>query len=110
MKTKCLTPLQNLTKQATTLESLAHIGQAAVEAVRLKDEALDQVERYLALKSEEGKTVPDNPVVKARRVVSPRKYVKTSYLESQTDVNDFLDDLRKELTDALEMNQRIEIR
>ena len=110
LKKKCLTPLDGLAKQVSTHESLAHIGQAEAEAVRLKDEALDQVERYLARKAEEGRAVPDKPVVKPRRVVSPGKLVKSSYLESQADVNAFLDDLRKELTDALARNERIEIR
>ena len=78
--------------------------------MRLKDEALDQVERYLARKAEEEMAVPDKPVVKPRRVVSPRKLVKSSYLETQADVGAFLDNLRKELTDALARNERIEIR
>ena len=50
--------------------------------MHLKDEALDQVERYLERKAEEGKAVQDKPVVKPRRVVSPGKFVKSSYLES----------------------------
>ena len=78
--------------------------------MRLKDDALDQVERYLERKAEEGSPVPDKPVVKPRRVVSPGKFVKSSYLESKADVNTFLDDLRKELADALAKNERIEIR
>ena len=110
LKTTCLTPLEDLAKQVTTHESLAHIGQAEAEAVHLKDEALDQVERYLERKAEEGKAGQDKPVVKPRRVFSPGKFVKSSYLESQDDVNTFLDDLRKELTDALAKNERIEIR
>ena len=110
LKTTCLTSLEDLAKQVTTHESLAHIGQAEAEAVRLKDDALDQVERYLERKAEEGKAGPDKPVVKPRRVVSPGKFVKSSYLESKADVNTFLDDLRKELTDALAKNERIEIR
>ena len=110
LKTTCLTPLEDLAKQVSTHESLAHIGQAEAEAVRLKDEVLDQVERYLERKAEEGKAGPDKPVVKPRRVVSPGKFVKSSYLESKADVNTFLNDLRKELTDALAKNERIEIR
>ena len=110
LKTTCLTPLEDLAKQVSTHESLAHIGQAEAEAVRLKDEALDQVQRYLARKAEEGKAGPDKPAVRPRRVVSPGRFVKSSYLESQDDVNTFLDDLRKELTDALAKNERIEIR
>ena len=110
MKTTCLTPLEDLEKRVSTHESLAHIGQAESEAVRLKDEALTQVERYLARKAEEGKAKQDKPVVRPRRVVSPVKLVKSSYLESQADVDAFLDDLRTELTDALARNERIEIR
>ena len=109
-KTTCLTPLENLAKRVTTHDSLAHIDQAESEAVRLKDEALTQVEQYLARKAEEGKEEQDKPVVKPRRVVSPGKFVKSSYLESQDDVDAFLDDLRKELADALAKNERIEIR
>ena len=110
LKTTCLTPLENLAEQVSTHDSLAHIDQAESEAVRLKDEALTQVDRYLARKAEEGKAGPDKPVVKPRRVVSPGKFVKSSYLESKADVNTFLNDLRKELTDALAKNERIEIR
>ena len=109
-KTTCLTPLEHLAQWVTTHDSLAHIGQAESEAVRLKDEALTQVEQYLARKAEEGKEEQDKPVVKPRRVVSPGKFVKSSYLESQDDVDAFLDDLRKELADALAKNERIEIR
>ena len=110
LKTTCLTPLKNLANQVSTHDSLAHIDQAESEAVRLKDEALSQVERYLARKAEEGKAKQDKLVIRPRRVVSPVKLVKSPYLESQVDVDAFLDDLRTELTDALARNERIEIR
>ena len=109
-KTTCLKPLESLAGKVATHESLAHIGQAESEAVRLKDEALSQVEQYLARKGGEGKEEQDKPVVKHRRVVSAAKFVKSSYLESQADVDAFLDDLRTELTNALAKNERIEIR
>ena len=110
LKTTCLTPLEDLANQVSTHDSLAHIDQAESEAVRLKDEALTQVERYLARKAEEGKAKQDKLVIRPRRVVSPVKLVKSPYLESQVDVDAFLDDLRTELTDALARNERIEIR
>ena len=110
LKTTCLAPLKNLEGQVSDQDSLAHIGQAESEAVRLKDEALTRIEQYLARKAEEGKTEPDKPVVKPRRIVSPAKFVASPYLESQADVDAFLDKLRKELTDALLKNERIEIR
>ena len=110
LKTMCLIPLENLAKQVSAQDSLAHIGQAESESVRLKDEALTMVEQYLARNAEEGKTEQDKPVVKPRRIVSPVNLVKSPYLESQADVDAFLDDLRKELIDALTNNERIEIR
>ena len=110
LNTKCLTPLENLAKQVSAQDSLAHIGQAESESVRLKDEALTMVEQYLARKAEEGKTEQDQPAVKPRRIISPVKLVKSPYLESQADVDAFLNELRKELTDALTKNERIEIR
>ena len=78
--------------------------------MRLKDEALTKVEQFLARKAKEGKTEQDKPLVKPRRIVSPVNLVKSPYLESQADVDAFLDDLRKELIDALTKNERIEIR
>ena len=110
LKKKCLKPLENLAKQVSTHESLAHISQAEAETVVLKDQALDQVERFLSRKAEDGKAGQKKPMVKPRRIVSPVKLVKLPYLESQADVDAFLDDLRKELTNALARNQRIEIR
>ena len=78
LKTTCLAPLKNLEKQVSTQDSLAHIGQAESEAVRLKDEALTRIEQYLARKAEEGKAEQDTPVVKPRRIVSPVKFVTVS--------------------------------
>ena len=110
LKTTCLTPLEKLAKQVSTQESLAHIGQAESEAVRLRDEALTRVEQYLAGKAAEGTAGQNKAVVKPRKIISPVTLVKSSYLESQADVDAFLDDLRRELTDALARNERIEIR
>ena len=110
LKAKWLTPLEKMTEQVSTHESLAHIGQAESEAVHMKDDALAQVEHYLMQKAEEGKAGQDKPAVKPRKIVSPVTLVKSPYLESQNDVDVFLDDLRRELTDALARNERIEIR
>ena len=49
-------------------------------------------------------------MVRPRRVISPVKLVKLPYLETQIDVDAFLDDLRRELANALAKNERIEIR
>ena len=105
-----LAPLEGLAKQVSAQDSLAHISQAEADVVRLRDEALTRVEQFLASKAEEGNQVRDKPVVKARRVVVPGELVKTTYLESQADVDTFLGDLARQLADALSKNERIEIR
>ena len=45
-----------------------------------------------------------------QRVVKPANLVKTTYLETSGDVNDFLDTLRQELEKAIDNNERIQIR
>ena len=110
LKSTLLAPLENLTKHVMAYDSVAHIDQAEIKAVRLRDEALDKAERALAKKASDGKAVADKSRLKRRRVVSPINLVKATYLETQADVDAFLEDLRAELADALSKNERIEIR
>ncbi len=110
LRAAALAPLEALTKQAAAQESLAHLGQAEAEAVRLRDEALTRIEQFLARKTEEGNQVKDTPAPRRRRVIAPAKLVKSAYLESENDVDRFLEALRAELSEALANNERIEIR
>ena len=110
MKSALLAPLESLTEQVAAHESVAHIDQAEIEAVHLRDEALDKAERALAKKANDGKAVADKSRLKPRRVISPSNLVKATYLETQADVEAFLEDLRAELADAISKNERIEIR
>ena len=110
LKSALLAPLENLIKQVEAYESVAHIDQAEIEAVRLRDEALNKAEQAFAKKANDGKTVADKSRLKPRRVVSPINLAKTTYLETQADVDAFLEDLRAELADAISKNERIEIR
>ena len=52
----------------------------------------------------------DTPAPRRRRVIAPAKLVKSAYLESENDVDRFLEALRAELSEALANNERIEIR
>ena len=110
LKSALLAPLENLAKLLATYQSVAHIDQAEIEAVRLRDEALDKAERALTKKANDVMAVEDKLRLKPRRVVSPTKLVKATYLETQADVDAFLEDLRAELADAISKNERIEIR
>ena len=97
-----LSPLESLREKVIVQESLAHIGQAEFEAVKMRDMALDRLEQELARRVK--------PAPRPRRIVFPCKYVPASYLESKEDVDTFLQRLRDELADALVKNERIEIR
>ena len=53
---------------------------------------------------------PAKVVLKKKRVVEPAKLVVSAYLETQADVDGFLDKLRMELEQAIASDERVEIR
>jgi hypothetical protein len=120
LRSMCLKPLEALKEQVQKEESLAHITQAESEAVKEFDVAVGRIESYQnerQLKSDQVKektlgevTPPPKPPVKKQRVVKPADIVKSTYLETSEDVNGFLDALRQELEQAINNNERIQIR
>ena len=54
--------------------------------------------------------VPPPPMVKKQRIVKPATLVRTTYLETSAEVNDFLDALRTELEQAIANHERVRIR
>ena len=118
LRAACLKPLEALREQVQKEESLAHITQAEVEAVKEFDAAVGRIEEFLRKLAEQknpkddgaGKVTTPPPVVKKQRIVKPADIVKTTYLETSDDVNGFLDALRKELEQAIANNERIQIR
>ena len=50
------------------------------------------------------------PVAKPRKEIRPAALVKSPYLDTQDDIEGFLDALRRELQDALARGERIQIR
>ena len=111
LRTGCLGPLERLLAQVTTQNSLAHLAQAEGEAVRLRDQALNRIERYLAEKAA-AKTADEVREVsfKPRRVITAAELVKGTYLESDEEVEEFLERLRQAMKEALARHERIEIR
>jgi len=119
LRSACLKPLEVLKDQVQKEESLAHITQAESESVKEFDVAVGRIEDFLRKLAEQKKpkddgtgkvTPPTPPVVKKQRVVKPADIVKTTYLETSDDVNGFLDALRQELEQAINNNERIQIR
>jgi cell division septum initiation protein DivIVA len=114
LRTACLKPLETLKQRVEVEESIAHITQAEVEAVKEFDNGIGRIEEFARKLAEKpGKEVglaTKPAVVKTQRVLRPAELVKTTYLETQDDVDGFLDKLRQELEKALAKNERIQIR
>lgn len=115
LRAACLKPLESLKSRVQSEDSLAHITQAESEALKEFDAANTRIEEFVRKAVEKppekgGDPEPPKPVVKKKRVIEPVKLVNTTYLETQSDVDGFLDKLRKELDEAIAQNERIEIR
>ncbi|MEX0965347.1 MAG: hypothetical protein WDZ52_15055, partial [Pseudohongiellaceae bacterium] len=95
--------------QIASQESLAHLSQAETEAVNLKDDASKRISEFLA-KAQATSATPVQPAVKQTQVIKPSTLSKKAYLESSEDIDQFLDELRRELNAALASDKRIEIR
>lgn len=115
LRSACLGPLETLKKQVAAQESLAHITQAEAEALKEYDAANARIEAFIQKAAEKPETKGSGPqilkpVLKKKRVVQPANFVQTKYLETQADVDGFLDKLRMELEQAIANEERVEIR
>jgi hypothetical protein len=114
LRAACLKPLESLRLQIEAQESLAHITQMETEAVALSDSAVTRIEEFIngATKASAaaGSGGATKAAVKKQRIVEPAKLVKATYLETREEVEQFLDALRRELEEAIEKNERVQIR
>jgi hypothetical protein len=114
LRAQCLKPLETLKSRVQTEESLAHITQAESEALKEYDSASLRIEEFVTkLKQrspQEGTESMPKPALKKKRVIEPSKLVTTTYLENKDEVNRFLEALRKDLEEAIDNGERVEIR
>ena len=114
LKTASLHPLQKLREQVGTEQSLAHIGQAQVEAVEALDKAIQGIETASKAQtpppSMPGAGATPAPVLRSRCVIKPADLVNKPYLETPEEVEAFIKDLRQRLDVAIARNERIQIR
>jgi len=108
LRNQCLYPLQQLKARIETQTSLAHIAQAATLAVELADEAFSKIEASSKVEPPPG--VEDKPVVKPRRLIQAASLVPKPYLETQEDIDAYLDKLRTALEKLIAAGDRIEVR
>jgi hypothetical protein len=110
----CLLPLERLVASVNQQNSVAHISQAVQEAEHALDKAIRDIEDFLKKKHDKQIATGggDEPkvVIKPRKEIKPSSLVKTPFLDSQEDINAFLDALRKELQEAFDRGERIQIR
>ena len=114
LTSRLIKPLIALQEQLPKEESLAHIAQMNSDSIRLHDEAIHNLEEWISIVEppvyDPKPDDPKPPIVKKQHVVTPAKIVKSTYLETQEEVDEFLGDLRKELEKAIKNNNRIQIR
>jgi hypothetical protein len=102
LKNKALKPLQDIKKRIEDENSIPGIVYHAKEAEEALENSIDVVE---TAQDKAGKT-PTIPV----KYVQPSKIATKHYLETEDDIEQFLQALRKELEAALRDKARIRIR
>jgi len=113
----CLGPLVKLCAQVKGEASIAHIVQAEQQALILLDTAQGHIQVFVRKITEQPASahtspapVPPKPLVKKVHPLRPAALVKTTYLETRQDADEFLDALKRELDQALARGERIHIR
>lgn len=109
----CLQPLERLVASVNQQNSIAHISQAVDEAERLLDKAMHSVEEFLNKKQEKqvsSEGSKPSVVVRPRKEVRPSSMLNKPYIETQTDLEEFLQSLRNELQTCLDRGERVQIR
>jgi len=91
--------------------SIAHIRQAKEAAEPAYDLALEAIEKELAERQPEpGQGGGTTPKVKRRRVIKATAMCTGEFIETQEDMEAFLSKLRQELKDALDRDERVQIK
>lgn len=111
LRSRCLTPVESLVQQVKQTESLAHMAQAVSESQRLFDAAVRSISEWIEQQQAKGdETTPPPPAVKPIQVVKPTELLSQNYIETEEDIDAFLNQLRTALKAAVSENKRVQIR
>jgi hypothetical protein len=110
LRNQCLYPLQQLKARIEAQTSIAHIAQASTHAVDLADGAFRKIEASSKAEPPPGVEDKPKPVVKPRRLIQAASLVPKPYLETQADIDAYLDKLRTALEKVIAAGDRVEIR
>jgi len=109
LRSKCLGPVRQLRQQVEKMDSVAHLAQAEQEAVKAIDASITEIEKFVR-QTPSGEKDTLKPKVKPRCIIKPTELVGATYLETQDDIEKFLDELKKKLKEAIDSGKRIQIR
>jgi len=109
LRSKCLGPVKRLRQQVEQMDSIAHLAQAEQEAVKAIDASMTEIEKFVR-QTPSGEKDTLKPKVKPRCIIKPTELVGATYLETQDDIEKFLDELKKKLKEAIDSGKRIQIR
>ena len=116
LSSNLLKPLESLLAQVHRQDSLAHITQAVSESERLFDQAIAKFEAWNEKLRADSKKQSDPALatplvqVKKQRVIKAADITPKDYIETRSDMEQFLGLLRKELEQALDNDERVKIR
>ena len=116
LQTKATSGLNSKRVQVGELASIAHITQAQQAAEVAFDKALtlieeSQVKVSVTPESDKGADAPPAPPrTKKRRVVEPKSLMAKTFIETPDEMEAFLGSLRKELEQALQNDERVQIK
>jgi hypothetical protein len=117
LQSLCLGALQTLRTQVAGETSIAHIVQAAQQALTFLDTAQGHIQEFVSKGMEQAPTentppasARPQPVVKKVHPIRPAALVTTTYLETLEDVHGFLAQLRAAMEEAIQQGERIQIR
>ena len=88
-------------------------AELAMAHFKKKVAEVNELGPYAKKKSRKNEDKDDDKpvvVVKPRKEIKPSSLVETTYLETQDDINGFMDALRRELEEAITKGERIQIR
>ena len=108
IKKACIVALDNLREQIQKQDSVAHIAQMVSLASGAVDAAIGKIDEYLRGKTKDKDKPVEQP--KPRKEIRPADLVSKPCLETEDDINSFLDALRNELHASLSRGERIHIR
>jgi iron-sulfur cluster repair protein YtfE (RIC family) len=103
---QAIDPLLDLDQQIESTESVAHLREIPQRAQTIFDEQINKLQEYLKEQTGQGKP---KTTVKSIKVIKSSQLTKKEYLETQQDVEEFIERLRKQMTEAVEDNNRIRI-